>query len=173
MGKKNRIEQVIEKVENVIAIPEIPADITAEDFQELAGGETNEELPEFFDSPNVEEDTEFFQKAPEGKSLSSLNKEIKAKMKAEGKTTRFTTSESRKAYASSRLAASLVKRGWEMKTDGIYELAQHTLNIDVEGFKADVDGYTLPLGGGALKVLDQYVALSKAAADQDMSPLLS
>jgi len=177
MGKKNRIEQVIEKVENLITIPEVPAGIAEEDFQELAGTdeETDEsrELGELSDSFDAEEDTEFSQKAPEGKSLSALNKEIKEKMKAEGKSTRVMTSDARKTYATSRLAASLEKRGWIKGETGVYTLASHKLDIKPDTFEAKVDGYTLPLGGGALKILDQYVALSKAAADQDMTPLSS
>lgn len=102
--------------------------------------------------------------AKPGKSLSTLNKEIRAQMKAEGISTRAVSSESMKSYAISRMAIALAKRGWIVDEEGIYTLSEHKLSIDTNTFEADVDGYALPLGKDALKTLDQYVALSKVSA---------
>jgi hypothetical protein len=143
--------------------------ITSEDIQDLKSDE--DLLPE-------EEKAASISIAPKplakpGKSLSALNKEIRTKMKAEGKSTRVVSSESIKSYAISRMATALTKRGWIVTEDGIYTLSEHKLSINTESFEADVDGYALPLGGGALKILDQYVALSKVSVGRSTNPALS
>lgn len=104
-------------------------------------------------------------KAVSGTSLSVLNEQIKKRLKAEGKSTRVVDSDSQRRNAISRLVTALNKRGWVVKGVGIYELDdKHKLSINDISFEADVDGHTLPLGKGALKILDQYVSLSKVKA---------
>lgn len=92
-----------------------------------------------------------------GNSLSEFNKELKK----EAKTTRTLDSQSKKDYAVSRMITALEKRGWTKREDGLFVLKNHSLAINKDKFEADVDGYNLPLGAGALKVLDQYVSLAQ------------
>lgn len=146
-----------------------PVLITSEDIQDLKSDEDllpeNEKVTSVPIVPTL--------LAKPGKSLSALNKEIRTKMKAEGKSTRVISSKSMKNYAVSRMATALAKRGWAIDKEGIYTLSEHKLSIDTNIFEADVDGYALPLGKDALKTLDQYVALSKVSVGRGTNPALS
>lgn len=146
-----------------------PVLITSEDIQDLKSDEDllpeNEKVTSVPIIPTL--------LAKPGKSLSALNKEIRTKMKAEGKSTRVVSSESMKNYAVSRMATALAKRGWVKDKEGIYTLSEHKLSIDTNILEADVDGYALPLGKDALKTLDQYIALSKVSTAQSITQATS
>jgi hypothetical protein len=159
MALKKKIEK-IEKKESLITDPTThleTSSLTPEDISDLKKDE--DLIPASEDSESSPQ-SESLPEAKVGKSLAALNNEIKAKMKAEGKSTRVLNSENQKKYALSRTATALEKRGWKKKENGIYELSSHKLKIDPQTLIADVDGYVLPLGKDALKTLDQYVALS-------------
>lgn len=104
-------------------------------------------------------------KAEVGKSLSEFNTEIKANMKEAGISTRAVNTESARNAAITRFATALLKRHWVHVGGGKYEFeGKHVLNIDSTTLVAEIDGYSLPLQKGALKTLDQYVALSDIAS---------
>lgn len=134
---------------------------------------TEDEIKELKSQDEFTDDEEVLDRtAVPGQSLSDLNKQIRERLKAEGKSTRVMDSDSQRKNAISRLVTALNKRGWVSKGVGIYELNdRHKLSIDGALFEADVDGHILPLGKGALKTLDQYISLSRVSATTDTSSL--
>lgn len=90
--------------------------------------------------------------------------------KGETKKTRVVSAEAAKSFAAKRLAMAMIdpKRGWKEAKPGVYEKGAHSVSFNTTGHFVEVDGkLQLPLGQGAIKLLDKYLvsdAVSTPAA---------
>ena len=88
------------------------------------------------------------------------------KVETGAKKTRVVSAASAKSFAAKRLAMAMInpKRGWKETKPGIYEKGAHSVSFNTSGHFVEVDDkLQLPLGQGAIKLLDKYLVSDTAS----------